>query len=496
MKICCLFFALLLLAAVAPASAAPSVKLAQAALGNIFVAGEPIVIPVHAGQGNLRWSVRDFFGAEIASGATPTSGETTRLQLPIQTLGYFTLQITAEEGAQGVAEAHTVFAIVPPPPVQTGRASPFGVMTHFAKGWPTDIIPLIERAGIRHVRDEQPWRQVERQRAQYAFPPRLSAYMSELAAHHLDPLILLAFSNPLYDGDQTPFSDAGRAGYAAYARAVAQHYAPAVSAVEIWNEYNGSFCAGPCRSDRPSYYASMLQESYKSLKAANPSLTVLGGAAVPIPLDYFGKLFAKGALDSMDAVVIHPYRRQPEGVEEQINSLRQLMGRYGTPKPIWVTEFSDLPDMRKSRDDVARYLVRMSTLLLAAKTDRIYWYLMRDYQEFTGLGLVRDETDPLGRYTPTPAYAAYATLIHQLEGASFVRREASDPSTRIYLFANGKREIRVLWSTMPAATYEVPSEIPLRRISMMGDERLLMPRNGRVAVALDQNPFYLVGAAP
>jgi hypothetical protein len=495
MKTRSFFFALLLLAAVTPVDSAPSVKLAQTALGNIFVAGESIVIPVHGGQGNLRWNIRDFFGVEIASGATPTSGETTLLQLPIPTLGYFTLQIAAEDDAQGAAEARTVLAIVPPPS-QTGRASPFGVMTHFAKGWPTDIIPLIEKAGIRHVRDEQPWRQVERQRAQYAFPPRLSAYMSELTAHHLDPLIVLAFSNPLYDGDQTPFSDAGRAGYAAYARAVAQHYAPSVSAVEIWNEYNGSFCAGPCRSDRPAYYDSMLQESYKSLKAANPSLTVLGGAAVPVPLDYLGKLFEKGALDAMDAVVIHPYRRQPEGVEEQIDSLRRLMARYGTPKPIWATEFGDLGDMRKSRDDVARYLVRMSTLLLGAKTDRIYWYLMRDYQEFTGLGLVRDETDPLGRYTPAPAYAAYATLIHQLDGASFVRREPSDPATRIYLFADGKREIHVLWSALPGATYEVASEIPLRRVSMMGDERLLMPRNGRVTVALDQNPFYLVGTAP
>jgi hypothetical protein len=333
---------------------------------------------------------------------------------------------------------------------------------------------------------------VERQRAQYAFPPRLSGYIAELSAHHLDPLIVLAFSNPLYDGDQTPFSDAGRAGYAAYARAVARRYTPGVSGFEIWNEYNGGFCAGPCRNDRPSYYASMLQETYKSLKAANPSLTVLGGAAVPIPLDYFRKLFEKGALDAMDAVVIHPYRRQPEGVEQQIDSLRQLMARYGTAKPIWATEFGDLADMRKSRDDVARYLVRMSVLLLSAKVDRVYWYLMRDYQEFTGLGLVRDETDPLGRYTPTPAYAAYATLIHQLDGAGFVRREPSNPATRIYLFANGKREIRVLWSALPGATYALASEKPLPRIGIMGDENLLTPQNGRVTVSLDQNPFYLI----
>src|SRR5271166_5301550 len=122
----------------------------------------------------------------------------------------------------------------------------------------------------------------------------------------------------------------------------------------------------------------------------------------------------------MDAVVIHPYRGQPEGVEEEIEALRRLMAQYGPVKPIWATEFSDIADMRKSRDDVARYLVRMSTLLLSAKVERIYWYLLRDFEEFTGLGLLHDENDPLGRYTPTPAYVAYATLIHELDGLSFV----------------------------------------------------------------------------
>jgi len=108
--------------------------------------------------------------------------------------------------------------------------------------------------------------------------------MSALAAQKIDPLIVLAFSNPLYNNDKTPFDDAGRASYAAYARAVAGHYRGQVSAVEVWNEYSGSFCDGPCRSDRPAYYTAMLKQAYTSLKAANPSLTVAGGAAVPIPI--------------------------------------------------------------------------------------------------------------------------------------------------------------------------------------------------------------------
>jgi len=465
---------------------ARAVTLEQATLGNIFSEGERVTVPVRGVSGNLRWSVKDFFGKEIASGALRSSA--TKIEPQIGSLGYFTLEITPEQG--GKAAAQTTLAIVPKTNAVESVSS-FGAMTHFAKGWPPDIIPLIEKAGIRHVRDEQPWRLVERQRAQYQFPPRLNGFMSELFAHHIDPLVLLAFSNPLYDSDQTPFSDAGRAGYAAYARAVAEHYAPNVSAVEIWNEYNGSFCTGPCRGNRPLYYSSMLKESYKALKAANPSLTVLGGAAVPIPLDYYRQLFDQGALDAMDALVIHPYRKS-DGADLQIEALRTLMTRYGKPKPIWATEFADLPDMHKSRDEEARYLVRMSTVMLSAKVERMYWYLMRDYQEFAGLGLLHDETDPLGRYAPAPAYVAYSVLIHELDGASFARREDSDPKARAYLFSTLDRDVRVLWAAEPGANYEVASAAPMRRVSFMGDERIVSPRDGKISLSLDENPIYLI----
>jgi hypothetical protein len=474
-------FPLLLAFMLAPVPApAQTAAIGAQTLGNIFLQGETVAIPVRSNRAqDVRWTVQDFFGRETASGNAHLDNGAALITPSIQTPGYFTLQ---------VEDARAPLAVVPRP--APSADSPFGVMTHFAKGWPTDIIPLIEKAGIAHVRDEQPWRMIERRPGQYEFPPRLSNYMTELNAHHLDPVAVLAFSNPLYDNDQTPFSAAGRAGYAAYAKAVVQHYGTNLGAVEIWNEYNGSFCAGPCKKDRPGTYTPMLQEAYKSVKSVKDSLTVLGGAAVPIPLDYYRQLFADGALNSMDAVVIHPYRRQPEGVEEQIESLRQIMARYGTPKPIWATEFSDLPDMKKSRDDVARYLVRMSTLLLAAHVDRLYWYLLRDYQEFTGLGLLHDESSST-RYAPAPAYVAYAVLIHELTGSHFVRRDNSNPDVRAYVFAEGGREIRVIWTTQKSAIHVMESQQPVRRISMMGDDTQLTPQAGRISVTLDNNPIYV-----
>jgi hypothetical protein len=220
-------------------------------------------------------------------------------------------------------------------------------------------------------------------------------------------------------------------------------------------------------------------------------VTVLGGAAVQIPIDWFQKLFSHGALQSMDAVVIHPYRKRPEGVEERIAELRASMERHGGAKPIWATEYGDIADMKKSRDDVARYLVRMSVLLRAAGVERMYWYLLRDYAEFAGLGLVRDENDPLGRYAPNPAYPAYAVLIDRLARARFVKREPSPDDAYVYLFMDeGGHELRVAWADAPRP-YRIPEVGPARIYSMMGGE-LDGARDASSALTLGRNPIYIV----
>ena len=168
-----------------------------------------------------------------------------------------------------------------------------------------------------------------------------------------------------------------------------------------------------------------------------------------------------------------------------------MMQQYGKPKPIWATEFGDTADMRKSRDDVARYLVRMSTLLLAAGTERIYWYLLKDFQEFSGLGLLLSESDPAGRYVPTPAYAAYAVLIKELDGARFVRREPSEAGLRVYLFSKGGRDIRVAWSTAGTRPYEARGAGALHELDMMGNEKTVSPKVGAISVMLSADPVYL-----
>jgi hypothetical protein len=332
-----------------------------------------------------------------------------------------------------------------------------GVMTHFAQGWPTDLAGRVASAGIPSVRDELYWQEIEPVRGRYFFPERYERYMAALRRKGVSPLIEMTFANRAYDSGMTPYTEDGFQGYANYGVALLRHYGTQISAVELWNEYNGTFCTGPAKADRAGTYARMIRVAYPALKRERPDLVVAGGDTAGVPLPYLEHLFALGALDSMDAVSVHPYRYDspPEGIEQDIGGLQRLIQRYshGKPKPVWVTEVgwgtkaAAAPgDLAIDESTQASFLVRSYALLLSAGVERIYWYLFRDYDAFATMGLVRSD----GRQTPKAAYWAIKTMIAQLGGARFVRREptASDFYSILFQRDSGG-EVRVIWSLRP-----------------------------------------------
>lgn len=426
--------------------------------------------------------VEDWLGREVRRQTMASAGRT--LALDALPAGYYEIAVASGGRTQRLA-----LASVEAP---SARSRTFGVMTHFAQGWDTDIVPSIARAGIGTVRDEQYWAQIEPHRGQYARPERYARYMEALRGHGIEALPVLSFGNRNYDDGHTPHSATGRAAFAAYGAELARRYPGRLSAVEVWNEINGTFCDGPCRSGRAGIYAALLAQTYAALKAENPGLVVVGGAAVKVPLPWFEALIERGAARHWDAVAVHPYM-EPEDAGRSIDALRRLLVSAGSDAPIWATEFgtgagrSDVQDRRET----AAYLVRMAVVLRAAGVERLYWYLLRDYDTFKGMGLLREENDSLGRYAPTPAYTAYATLIGALEGADGISRVSTDPRTHIYRVQRGGETTHVLWAPdgpVPA-TVELPDGGVLT--DLVGGQRVLPP--GARALTLDRFPQYLQG---
>jgi hypothetical protein len=475
-------------------SAEAELALGQARLGNVFRWPELVTIPVVTSAERVRWVLTDHSGATVARGKLQITGGKGALVLSDLPLGYFEIEFTAELPPGSGPSVRTSLVLLDGS-LATEPDQRFGVATHFAQGWDTDIIPLIRRAGIGFARDEQYWNQIERTSGKFVFPDRFRDYMAELGRHRIEPLIVLSFANPLYDDGLSPHSAAGRAGFAHYARAVAERYGDQIKAVEVWNEYNGTFCEGPCKHDRAGYYTPMLQRAYNQIKAVRPEVTVAGGAAVKIPLPYLEAVFGRGGLAAMDAVVVHPYGSSPEGVAREIFELRALMRRYGAgrEKPIWATEIGHGGPTPEERLEAARFLVRIVVALLSAGVERIGWYLLRDDRNFLGMGLLRRPDSDYGRYAPAPAYAAYAQLIRRLGGTTFIRREPTDRRAQVYTFAGADGEVRVAWSPHEPVLLELRAEQQLWRVDIMGRATPLAAVDGVARLLIGPEPVYIVG---
>lgn len=476
----------------------------QAQLGNLFLAGEEVVLSLASAADTVAWTVTDYWQQTVAQGETPVDPEThqARLQPPAQP-GYYLVRVQARQRGSLLSEAATSYAVLPPLP--PGDRRHWGAMTHFAQGMNPEILPLLARIGIGSVRDEHYWGSVERVAGQYAFSPAGDRYMAACRAAGIEPLIVMSFANKLYDDNHTPYTPAGCAAYANYGKAILDHYGDQVQALEVWNEYNGSWCDGPAAADRPRYHTQMLKAAYERLKATRPDVQVLGAAPVLIPMPYLRGIFAQGGLAFMDAVVVHPYRNTPEGVDTEMADLQALVREYnaGRDKPIWVTETGLLDKAEAAWESgrqyyeagrlvAADYLARQLTLLASAGAARIYWYLAQDHRGFRGMGLLRQSDDPFGRCTPSPVAVAYATLVRQLEGTRFGRREPGPEALRIYRFDGPAGEVRVCWATQPThVVFKVPG--PVQAVDLMGGSETLTPVGGEVFLTLGTNARYLRG---
>ncbi|QJE73275.1 hypothetical protein HHL28_09385 [Aerophototrophica crusticola] len=469
-------------------SAMADVRLETGRFGNVFAPGEEGTVRVLTDAPSFTWTLTDFDGKTVDSGQGKAQGGAAALPRRWQVPGYYELAVEA-----GGQTATTSLAVVPKP--EGKGPARFGVMTHFAQGWETDIVPLIARLGVNHVRDELYWAQVEKEKGRYAVPDRYRAYMQALGAAGITPLVVLSFENKHYDDGQTPHTAAGHRGFANYARFLAQTFRGQVPAVEVWNEYNGSFCKGPCKQDRPGTYVAMLAETYRTLKADRPDLVVAGGAAVLLPQPWFQALFDKGALDNMDAVAIHPYRPIPEGLEDDLEVLQRQIrdANGGRPKPVWATEVGRRDPSPQGRHNAARYMVKISAILLTGGVDRVYWYLLRDYDKFGGMGLVRSADDPMGMYAPAPTYPAYATLVAKLGTAEPMGRVKTDPRTRLYRFDAGGAARHVAWSSDGPSVLEAEASGPLTLTTPVGATTQVQPKGGRVTLTLDETPVYIDG---
>src|SRR5262249_43742512 len=216
-----------------------------------------------------------------------------------------------------------------------------GVNIHFVRGHEKDL-DLIAAAGFKFIRMDFGWGGIERKKGQYDW----SAYdelTTNLDQRGLRALYILDYSNPLYEEaaetknpiNQKPKRETSSPqhpesieAFARWAAAAAVHFKGRHVIWEIWNEPNISFWKP--KPDVKQYTVLALATA-KSVRAADPGVTIIGPATSEFPWGFLYEFLKSGVLQYLDGVSVHPYRgrgKPPETAAKDYKELRALIDRY------------------------------------------------------------------------------------------------------------------------------------------------------------------------
>lgn len=313
----------------------------------------------------------------------------------------------------------SAFAAPPKPGVDI---SPFGAQTV----WPVnpDLVTILDRmkdGGIQWARfDLCWWGLCEQEKGVYNFTqPNYPGYegwntdsaINLLHERGIEPFPILCYGNALYDNNQGPFSDEGRAAFGNYCYAAATRYRTSVYYWEIWNEPNTSQFWG--RTPSAKDYTLLVKAAAARIREANPEAIIAGGVTAGIDMTYLETCFQNGLLDAVDVVTIHPYRfTKPESVNTEYATLRSIIAKYTTRTvPLWSGEWGyNTCSHQMSVKSQAKALSRMMVNNLTQDIGLSIWFSTHPF--------VEDQNCPADpqwglldyQYNPRPSMTAMKTL--------------------------------------------------------------------------------------
>lgn len=450
---------------------------------------------VTAGGGELTWEAVAVDGQVAGSGAVPTTQPVTTVSLESVPQGYYTLRGTDDAG--GAFEAPV--AIVETSGVGVAADERLGVSLHLERDPYAGSAREVAALGFSEGRNDILWQVNEKERGVYQWDEHYVTGFAQLRAQGVGVLGLMVYKNPNYDGNVTPSSPDGLAGYANYSLAAAEAFD--LDAIEVYNEFNHDrFNKGACGVSA-GCYLEMLKTVYDTVKPARPQTKILAGSTANYDSAWFADLWSLGGLDYADAVSFHPYEVYfgPEGLANVVATARNDMTvNGGSELPVWVTElgWTTVEGGVGVSDTVqAQQLIRAAVTSLASGVVRHVWYDLVDDDPSAAVhegnfGLFEQRRAGLASLPPKQAAFAQALLAAQLDGQAF--RESIDVGADNYAakFGDGDDAVVVAWSKA-STEITLPSAEPVEVVDINGRVSTLAPVGDVVTVALSTSPVFI-----
>lgn len=452
----------------------------------------------------VSWKLLDFDRAQVQGGAGQRDGLHVgehQFILPILGPGYYTLEVKAEGRGLAPARREVSLAVVPelpaPPPADSPICLDAGMSWSYPPQQSRDRLELacklVERAGIRQLRDRLWWGEAERQEGKIDW----GRYKLAADAQHRHGITVYQIFHDCPAWAQVPI-ETGRPD---------SHYPPRdpiyvyrmvnrlvrdlgdrIRYFEVWNEPNIGFFMG-----HPWDYAALLKAAYLGAKDADPSFGVLIGSAAGTPGEFYEQVYENGAGRYFDIYNQHSYGT-PEALFDFLARVRRQLARFGLDnKPLWITEMG----MRAHPDPEGRfwpvereqvsYLVRAYACALANGVRRFhYFYLAEFFEGSVSLwGILRRDL------TPKPAYVALCNLVRQLgEARCLGWRKLSDGGYVVAFRRTADEAVAVVWDA-EGGTVSLPARGPV--VDAVG--RVLQPAQTALglSVKLSRMPVYVRG---
>lgn len=308
-----------------------------------------------------------------------------------------------------------------------------GVNIHFVKGHEHEL-DLIQAAGFKFIRMDFSWTDIEQRKGTYDW----SGYeelLNNLERHGLGAILILDYSNPLYEKKVTainpmtnkphetlaaPQHPESVAAFVRWAAAGARHFRRRHVIWEIWNEPNVEFWSPEPNVEQ---YTALALATAKAIRVFDPSATIIGPASSEVPWDFLERFLKSGILEYLDAVSVHPYRRNrpPETAAEDFQRLKQMIDHYAPPArkgriPILCSEWGYSTYTKGvSPETQAAFAVRQQLHNLLNGIPLSIWY---DWKNDGPNPEEKEENwgTVMPNLTPKPAYGAFKTLTHELAG--------------------------------------------------------------------------------
>ncbi|MFD2331634.1 RICIN domain-containing protein [Cohnella sp. GCM10020058] len=498
--------------------------------GNIFAANESVSIPLVFKNDtsssytlNATYAVKDWNGQTSNSGSFAKTiaahGTATQTIAPSVSLkGTYSLEVTAVSTNPSLTLTKSIpFSVVAPLSGSVGDGL-FGVNMHADqsnKGDNTINIALAKKAGVQWIRDTIEWRNVEQVQGVYTFPANLEDEVNQAKSAGMQVLLVLCYSNGLYqaDGTATPHTAAQYTAFANYAAAVAQHFAGRVNHFEVWNEWNGGM--GNPERYGPSYYTDLLKATYTAVKGANPNAIIIGGVNSTVDESFIGGILSSGGYNYMDSVSYHPYA-DPKSAEvgnagwysipSSVASVNKTFTDQGyTPKKIWLSEYGwstfsvngyNIDEPHQAAYEARAFVTGMANSQAVGGISKMFEYDFQDdgtdpNDKELHWGLIRNWAFTEVPYSAKQSYVSYAATTAMLKGAVYQSTTNIDRVRMIkFTRAADNKDIVVLFNLDDAS---VP--IGIRGATAANMQAYDMFGNAiGIPSTLTYAPVYLVGA--